>query len=191
MSTATKVKGFFAGVEGDQGSENPPLLPVKVSDGAPPENKWLVHIVEGRVEVRHATQDDHPYISFAVAVDEPAEYEGRMVFGMFFPPREPDADADDRAVASHASQSKRFVGQIDAILGTGTTAGAPGGDLEETLVDLVGLLENSSFVAKIGLERGKKIDPTDTAKDAPRHPDRNRIAYYYPADEWDSPDPEN
>ena len=183
-----KVKGFFAGVEGEQGSSSPDLLPTRTKDGAPEGNRWLLHMAEGEVEVRHTKEDEYPYISYRAEVDEPVEYAGRAVFGMFFFPRPVGeyVDDPDEAEKKYDAQISRVVGQVDAVLGPGTCAGLETTELEDTLAELVPLLENASFVGKIGRERGKKKDPDDEAKDAERYPDRNRISYFEPTENWAS-----
>ena len=185
MATKDKVQGFFAGVTGDQGSDQPTLLPTKAKDGAPRGNKWLLHFVEGNVEVRYAKDDAHPYLSYQAEVDEPSEYAGRSLFGMVFFPR-PAADESDKELDKYQSQRARAVGQIDAVLGEGTCAGLESEALEGVLFELVPMLENVGFVGKIGLERGKKKDPDDEAKDAERYPDRNRISHFDHADTWEA-----
>ena len=184
MATKDKVQGFFAGATGDQGSDQPTLLPTKTKDGAPRGNKWLMHLVEGDVEIRYTKDDSHPYISYRAAVDEPADYEGRSLFGMFFFPR--DVQEDEEGQEKYAKQRDRTVGQIDAILGEGTCANLETDTLESSLFELVPMLENVAFVGKIGLERGKKKDPDDEDKDAERFPDRNRISHFYPSDTWEA-----
>ena len=184
VSTKDKVQGFFAGVSGEQGSDQPALLPTKTKDGAPRGNKWLMHLVEGDVEIRYTKADSHPYISYRAAVDEPADYEGRSLFGMLFFPR-PVEDGDEEAATKYATNLSHVVGQVDAILGKGTCAELPTDSLESSLFELVPLLENVAFVGKIGLERGKKKDPEDEDKDAERFPDRNRISHFYHADTWE------
>lgn len=184
MTNKEKVKGFFAGVEGDQTLPQQELLPTKKKDGAPDGNLWLTHFVEGDLEIRYTNADAHPYISYRAEVDEPVEYEGRNVFGMFFPPRPIEDPDDEEEQEKYDGQMKRFVGQIDAVLGEGTCGSLDTDDLESSLMELIPMLENSGFVAKIGFERGKKKDPEDTDKDAERHPNRNRISHFYHADTW-------
>lgn len=179
MVTQEKVKGFFADVEGDQGTGSQPLLPTRTKDGAPKDNKWLMHFVEDQVEVMYAKSDGHPYLGFRAEIDEPAEYSGRQVFGMFFMPR---TGGDDEA--KYQEQMGRVVGQIDGVLGVGTCAGLESDTLESSLFELVPMLENVTFVGKIGLEKGKKRDPSDESHDAERYPDRNRIVRFEPEDTW-------
>mgnify|MGYP001567043996 FL=1 len=188
MVDQKKVKGFFAGVEGEQGSSQPDLLPTRTKDGAPAGNRWLLHMVEGEVEVRHTKDDEFPYLSYRAEVDEPDEYAGRTVFGMFFFPRPVDGGDEEEVQEKYNNQVARVVGQVDAILGPGTCGGLEEEELEATLEELAPLLENAAFVGKIGKERGKRKDPDDQAKDAERYPDRNRISYFEPADTWVSAD---
>ena len=185
VATKDKVQGFFAGVSGEQGSDQPALLPTKTKDGAPRGNRWLMHLIEGDVEVRYAKDDGHPYINYRAAVDEPSEYEGRSLFGTFWFPR-PAEEGDAEAAAKYETNQKRVVGQIDEILGEGTCANLPTDTLESSLFELVPMLENVGFVGKIGLERGKKKDPTDEDKDAERFPDKNRISHFYHSDTWEA-----
>jgi hypothetical protein len=103
---------------------------------------------------------------------------------MFFPPREPAEDANEETHESYDNQRRRLAGQIDAVLGPGTCAALRGQTAEAVLTELVELLENTSFVAKLGIERGKKRDPDDESKDAERYPDRNRISHFDPAESW-------
>ena len=184
MATKDKVQGFFAGVSGDQGSEKRALLPTKTRDGAPRGNKWLMHLVEGDVEIRYTREDSHPYISYRAVVDEPVDYEGRSLFGMFWFPR-PAEEGDEEAAAQYQTNLDRVVGQVDAILGEGTCAGLSTETLESSLFELVPLLENVAFVGKIGLERGKKKDPTDASNDAERYDDKNRISHFDHSDTWE------
>ena len=180
MPTKEAVRGFFAGVEGDQGSDTRELLPTKVKEGAPKGNLWLMHFVDGDVEVRYTKSDAHPYISYRAEIDEPVEYAGRILFGMIFFPR--PAVGDD--AAKYLEQLVKVVGQVDAVLGAGTCAALNSDSLESALFELVPMLENVAFVGKIGFERGKKKDPNDEDKDAERHPDRNRITRFDHADNW-------
>jgi len=190
MATATKpeTQRFFGNVEGDQGAESIPLLPTRVKDGAPPNNKWLMHFVEGEVAVRHTTSDSWPYINYRSEVDSPDEYAERVVFGMFFFPRDLAEDATDDDQEKFEKQQARVVGQIDAVLGAGTCNSLEGETLEEVLTELIPLLENTTFVGKIGKERGKKVDPDDESKDAERYPDRNRITFFEHEDTWEAPE---
>lgn len=186
MAVANKVKGFFGDVAGKQGDDSPTLLPTKVKDGAPAGNLWLMHFVEGEVEIRYTKMDDHPYLSYRAAIDEPEDYAGRNVFGMFFFPRTP-ADTDDSdAQEKYKEQLERVVGQVDAVLGEGTCRSLGTDTLEASLQELVPMLDNVGFVGKIGLERGKKRDSADTDKEAERYPDRNRISRFAAADTWES-----
>lgn len=192
MVTITEQRNFFAGHHGDQGSDQPPLLPTKSKDGAPRGNLWLLNMVEGEVEVRYAKSDNHPYVSYRAEVMEPSDYEGRALFGMFFFPRPVDLDGYGTekeltaAIESYDRQLGRVIGQIDGILGADTVANTEGDTLEEVLHNVASLLQNTAFVGKVGIERGKKVDPTDEAEDAERYPDRNRIMFFYPADTWES-----
>lgn len=188
MANKEQINGYFAGRTGDQGTAQPSLLPTKARDGAPPGNKWLMHFTEGEVEVRRTKDDDYPYISYRAEVDEPEDFAGRGVYGMFFFPRPLADDAEDGDVEKYDRNTDRVIGQLDAVLGEGTCANLEPDNLEAALDELVSLLENASFVGKIGKERGKKVDPDDEGKDAERYPDRNRISYFEPGDTWTPPD---
>ena len=137
--------------------------------------------------MRRAQADDHPYIAYSAEVDEPEDYAGRRVFGMFFFPRPvaEDAEDPDAEAEKYDRNLDRVVGQVDAVLGDGTCANLETEDLVTSLEEIVSLLENTSFVGKIGAERGKKVDPDDTDKDAERYPTRNKITYFEPADAWE------
>ena len=138
----------------------------------------------GETEVRHSKEDDHPYINYRAEVVEPARFGGRTLFGMFWFPRLPASDAPERDHRVYEEQSKRVVGQVDAVLGIGTCASIAGEGLEAVLAVLVGMLDNEQFVGKVSVEKGKKVDPTDKSKDADRYPPRNRIVYFEAADAW-------
>ena len=190
MASASETKRFFAGVEGNQGSDQPALLPTREKDGAPKGNLWLLNLAEGEVKLEYTNGDGHPYIKYRADVIEPAEYEKRGVYGMFFFPRdiegkefESDREAEE-AAERYESQASRIVGQIEAILGPGTVSNLDVDNLEAGLENLVSLLQDTAFVGKIGIERGKKKDPNDESKDAERYPDRNKISFFYPADTW-------
>ena len=184
-TTKSKITSFFSGAKGEQATPEVKLLPTRIKDGAPKGNRFLMHFVEGEVEIRHTNADNYPYINYRAEVDEPNDFAEWTVFGMFFFPRAITEDATEEEEEKYNNQLSRVIGQIDSVLGEGTCSSLDGNSLEECLEELVPLLEHSPFVGKVGRERGKKLDAQDDSKDAERYPDRNRITYFVHSDTWE------
>ena len=51
-------------------------------------------------------------------------------------------------------------------------------EVEDMLAELIPMLENTSFVGTIKLQKGKKKDPSDESKDAERYDDSNSIGHF-------------
>ncbi len=125
-----------------------------------------------------AKTPDHPYILFyaeVMAPDEftPDEFEGGRIRGMFYFPAMPEDPDDAKAMKKFNKQMERTIGQVDGILGEGTMASLESTDLEESLEELIPLLDGVSFVGKVGKERAKGGFSA-----------KNRITHFAPPETW-------
>lgn len=178
MATATDqdTQNYFGGREGDQDAGAPELLPTREKKGAPAGALYLFQIGDDDAELQHSGEDaktpDHPYVSFFAEVLAPEEFEGSRVRGMFYFPAMPEDPDDAKAMKKFDEQMARTIGQVDGILGEGTMASIEG-SLEDSLEELIPLLDGMSFVGKVGVER---------ARDG--YPAKNRITRFAQADTW-------
>lgn len=179
MAGATKeeTQGYFNGREGDQDAGGRELLPTREKKGAPKDALYLFQMIKDEIELKHSGEEaktpDHPFIAFDAEVIAPEEFEGERVRGMFYFPAMPEDTDDAKAMKKFDEQMKRTIGQVDGILGEGTMASLDATDLEESLDELIPLLEGVSFVGKVGVER---------ARDG--YPAKNRITRFEAADTW-------
>ena len=177
VTTDDEVQAYFSGREGDQDAGAPELLPTREKKGAPKDALYLFQMSEDGVELQHSGEDaktpDHPYISFYAEVLAPEEFEGSRLRGMFYFPAMPEDTDDPKAMKRFDEQMKKTVGQVDGILGEGTMASIEAVGLEESLEELVVLLDGANFVGKVGVER---------ARDG--YPAKNRINHFSSAEDW-------
>lgn len=178
MATATEneVQSYFGGREGNQDAGAPELLPTNVKKGAPKDALYLFQMSDEDVTLEHSGEDaktpDHPYIAFYAEVLAPEEFEGSRVRGMFYFPTMPEDD-DAKAMKKFDEQMRRTIGQVDGILGEGTMASLSATGLEESLDELIPLLDGVSFVGKVGLERARGGFPA-----------KNRITRFEAPESW-------
>ncbi len=179
MATATKeeTQAYFGGREGDQDAGGRELLPTREKKGAPKDALYLFQMIEDEVELKQSGEEakipDHPFIAFDAEVLAPEEFEGERVRGMFYFPAMPEDTDDLKAMKKFDEQMKRTVGQVDGILGEGTMASLAATSLEDSLDELIPLLDGVSFVGKVGFEKAKGGFPA-----------KSRITRYVLAETW-------
>lgn len=179
-ATKEQVSRFFDGVEGDQDAGGVELIPVgKKSDV--PGDLYLFQIDEDETEVRHSGDDSknpgHPYINTRNVILEPVEYEDRSVFGLFYFPADLDADVSAKDQEKYDNSRRRFVGQVDGILGEGACAMLDGDTLEELMENLAEALQGMTFVGTLGMERGRN-----------GYRPKNKITHFAMAETWGQED---
>ncbi len=171
-----EVQNYFNNRVGDQDAGAPELIPASERKGGPPEGLCLFQMGEDDVTLEHSGEEsknpDHPYILFFAEVLAPEEFEGTRIKGMFYFPVMPEAD-DAKAMKKFDAQTARNIGQVDAILGEGTVASIEAVDLEESLDELISLLDGASFVGKVGIEKAKG-----------EYAAKNRITRFAQAETW-------
>mgnify|MGYP001591939739 CR=1 FL=1 len=117
------TRNFFADMKGDQGSETGALLPTNPRQGAPAGSRYLLQFAANEVEVRQSGRESahpgHPYLNFRAEVVEPADFEGRSLYGMLYYPADLGSNADEKGERNHARRKAQFIGACEAVLGEG------------------------------------------------------------------------
>ena len=157
--------GFFDNF--DESRKSSDLLPTTKKDGAPPQARYLMQVVEPTV--KFGNDSGNPYVSFSLAVLQPAEYKKRRVFAGFFL-----VGKDEDATAT--CQQRTGEG-LKAMLGTFPAALKTMSNPEDIADRICELIEDATVVAKIGTEKPKK--GTEDEYEA-----KNKVVRYFPASEW-------
>lgn len=177
VATPEEVQGYFGNRVGDQDAGAPELISTSEKKGGPKDGLCLFQMSEDDVELRHSGEDsktpDHPFIQFYAEVLAPEEFEGVRIRGMFYFPAMPEDQDDAKAMKKFDEQMKRTIGQVDGILGEGTMASIDAVTLEDSLDELVYLLDGASFVGKVGVERARG-----------EYAAKNRITRFEAPDTW-------
>lgn len=150
-----ETKGFLSGVEGDQHA-GMGGLPVDAEEGAPEDAKYLFQLEE--VEVNYSKSEKNLGVSFLMGravVLEPTDFEGLGTRFMLWLPGDIDPDtAGGKEKRVFESGQKKFVGQVEAILGTDAFVGLPE-DREEALAILAEMFNGERFVGQMKMSKAK------------------------------------
>ena len=150
-----ETQGFLSDVEADQNAGGS-SLPVLIEDGAPLNAEYLFKAVNLQVKYSASEKNlGHPYINGRADVLEPEDFEGDSIYFMLWCPAVPADDASKKDMRTAESGQKRFKAQVEAIGGGDSFTGLPG-DMEEAMHTLAEILDEQTFVGRLGYESLKK-----------------------------------